>query len=171
MLNIYHLLEPSANSRDSFWLPLGNISFVVDLRRRRKTIHLVGAFLDTDSNWRSKVCVCVIILPIVTKLELVDNAGKDGEGGMDNERGMEQRFERRRHCCCCSLLHPRPWNRPLCECKHVPIATFLNIKAQSRTPHHNYPKLQSMMRPNRDTIEGYFLAGKHMFWLPVRSSY
>ena len=24
-----------------------------------------------------------------------------------------------------------------------------------------------MMRPNRDTIEGYFLAGKHMFWLPV----
>ena len=25
-----------------------------------------------------------------------------------------------------------------------------------------------MMRPNRDTIEGYFLAGKHMFWLPVR---
>ena len=28
-------------------------------------------------------------------------------------------------------------------------------------------ELQSMMRPNRDTIEGYFLAGKHMFWLPV----
>ena len=24
-----------------------------------------------------------------------------------------------------------------------------------------------MFRPNRDTIEGYFLAGKYMFWLPV----
>ena len=36
--------------------------------------------------------------------------------------------------------------------------------------HHNHDKaqLQSMMRPNRDTIEGYFLAGKHRFWLPVR---
>merc|ERR550519_2980575 len=30
--------------------------------------------------------------------------------------------------------------------------------------------LYSMMRPNRDTIEGYFLAGKHMFWLPVGAS-
>eukprot|EP00092_Neocalanus_flemingeri_P098207 GFUD01125223.1.p1 GENE.GFUD01125223.1~~GFUD01125223.1.p1 ORF type:complete len:444 (+),score=42.23 GFUD01125223.1:90-1421(+) len=28
----------------------------------------------------------------------------------------------------------------------------------------------SMLRPNRDTIEGYFLAGKHMFWLPVGAS-
>ena len=26
------------------------------------------------------------------------------------------------------------------------------------------------MRPNRDTIEGYFLAGKYMFWLPVGAS-
>ena len=33
---------------------------------------------------------------------------------------------------------------------------------------HDEAQLQSMMRPNRDTIEGYFLAGKHMFWLPVR---
>jgi len=30
--------------------------------------------------------------------------------------------------------------------------------------------LWSMFRPNRDTIEGYFLAGKHMFWLPVGAS-
>jgi len=30
--------------------------------------------------------------------------------------------------------------------------------------------LWSMMRPKRDTIEGYFLAGKHMFWLPVGAS-
>jgi len=30
--------------------------------------------------------------------------------------------------------------------------------------------LYSMMRPNRDTIEGFFLAGKHMFWLPVGAS-
>ncbi|XP_023338850.1 sodium/myo-inositol cotransporter [Eurytemora carolleeae] len=28
----------------------------------------------------------------------------------------------------------------------------------------------SMFRPNRDTIEGYFLAGKYMFWLPVGAS-
>jgi hypothetical protein len=34
----------------------------------------------------------------------------------------------------------------------------------------NNLSLQSMMRPNRDTIEGYFLAGKHMFWLPVSTS-
>jgi len=30
--------------------------------------------------------------------------------------------------------------------------------------------LWSMLRPNRDTVEGYFLAGKHMFWLPVGAS-
>ena len=24
-----------------------------------------------------------------------------------------------------------------------------------------------MLRPNKNTIEGYFLAGKYMFWLPV----
>ena len=27
-----------------------------------------------------------------------------------------------------------------------------------------------MLRPNRDTVEGYFLAGKYMFWLPVGAS-
>ena len=27
-----------------------------------------------------------------------------------------------------------------------------------------------MLRPNRGTIEGYFLAGKHMFWLPVSNA-
>ena len=26
---------------------------------------------------------------------------------------------------------------------------------------------QSMIRPHRGTVEGYFLAGKYMFWLPV----
>ena len=31
-----------------------------------------------------------------------------------------------------------------------------------------YPStLQSLLRPNRGTVEGYFLAGKHMFWIPV----
>ena len=24
-----------------------------------------------------------------------------------------------------------------------------------------------MFRPNRDTVNGFFLAGRHMFWLPV----
>ena len=26
---------------------------------------------------------------------------------------------------------------------------------------------QSLLRPNRDTVSGFFLAGRHMFWLPV----
>ena len=39
-----------------------------------------------------------------------------------------------------------------------------------KSNHHDgaESELQSMLRPNRGTIEGYFLAGKHMFWLPVR---
>ena len=31
-------------------------------------------------------------------------------------------------------------------------------------------QFQSMLRPNRGTVEGYFLAGKYMFWLPIGAS-
>lgn len=30
--------------------------------------------------------------------------------------------------------------------------------------------LSSMFRKNRDTVSGFFLAGRHMFWLPVGAS-
>ena len=32
------------------------------------------------------------------------------------------------------------------------------------------PLFQSLVRPHRGTVEGYFLAGKFMFWLPVGAS-
>ena len=32
---------------------------------------------------------------------------------------------------------------------------------------HHIPSLQSMCRPNRGTVEGYYLAGRYMSWLPV----
>ena len=40
------------------------------------------------------------------------------------------------------------------------------IQGENLQPKMSIP-FQSMFRKNRDTVSGFFLAGRHMFWLPV----
>ena len=43
------------------------------------------------------------------------------------------------------------------------------VTADVATPEFQSCIFQSMFRKNRDTVSGFFLAGRHMFWLPVRT--
>ena len=44
--------------------------------------------------------------------------------------------------------------------------SWQNVEGENLQPKMSI-QFQSMFRKNRDTVSGFFLAGRHMFWLPV----